>query len=584
MNLKKILTTLFYLSILVILFIGIGRQMMPQAQDTHPDLVKNIVLREASAEAHINFKHHTKPLFNENVTKTLEGLTSFYEAMSSSVSVVDINNDGWADFFAPSTELGTKSHLYINNKNGGFTESAESYGLSDLPNPVRAGFFDCDNDGIKEMLLTTVSCPILYKKNSDGIYKRFFNFSDSCTLTTAFNIFDFNRDGLLDIIIAPFSRTVPNNWHGSDNGPGSAMLFKNIGACRFEKNIDTLYESEKKFTHAIGVGDFRGNNTQDIWAATDFNLDRVFFEESTNNNHGENKKYTKQQSAEILSVTKAHNGMSVQSAYLFDNNTPSVYISQVYEPGFAIDGNQLWTYNNNDKQFNDSAKELGVHNCQWSWGSNFSDINNDGKLDLLVANGFISGDPEKNYWKKISRFALGSKKQLGLPWNWSSFKETSWSGHQQDCVFIGTDKGFVNIAKDLNFDHDHLDGRGIANIDTLNDGRISFLVANQKQDLRYYKNESTTGNNWIGFVLTGTKSNRDAIGANIWVELSDGSIQRRAYYPFNGYSAQSDSKISFGVAQNSVKSVKIKWPNGQEESYDFLKLNTYNTLIEANTN
>lgn len=547
---------------------------MPSSDEVSQSLIKDIHLKEVSSQAGIHFQHHNDPMFNDGISKLVEGLTPFYEAMSASVSVVDINNDGWPDFFAPSSEWGSQSHLYINNHDGTFTEEAEKYGLADLPFPTRAGFFDADNDGVPEMLLSTFKCPILYKMNDKGKYLPIFNFPEPCTLTTAFNIYDYNHDGLLDIVIAPFSRTVPNNWHGSDNGPGGVTLYKNKGACHFEIDSNALNETEKRFTHAIGVGDFRGKNTQDLWAATDFNLDRVFFEEAA----GGDKKYIKQKD-DILSLSKAHNGMGVQSAYIYDNNIPSVYVSQAFEPGYATTGNQLWTFNG--ESFVDSARKLNINNCQWSWGSNFSDINNDGKIDLLIANGFISGNTDKSYWKKIGRFALGTKKYLGDPWNWSSFRDINWSGHQRDCVFLNTDNGFVNIAEMIDFDHDQLDGRGIANIDALNTGKMGFLVANQKQNLKFYKNESANLNGWIGFKLIGTSSNRDAIGANVWLELSDGRVQRYSHYPFNGYSSQSDARIHFGLGHAHLKKVKIRWPNGLETSYDSLKENAYNTIIEG---
>lgn len=577
MKIKKIFTVTFYIFSVAILLTGFVQKMMPHEVPTLSEELNKIILREASKEAGIDFIHKNRVLLNDNMMSAIKGLAPFYTAMSASISVVDINYDSWPDFFVPASEWGTPSHLYINQKNGQFKEDAINYGLSNLPNPTRVGFFDCDNDGKKELLITTFNCPILYKLDLNGKYYQHFNFQDSCTLTTAFNIFDFNHDGLLDITMAPFSRAVPNNWHNADNGPGNVLLFKNIGNCQFKKASEVLSEKENQFTHAIGVGDYRGLDRQDLWAATDFNVDRVFFEQGTQ----ANQKYIKQ-NLKILERSKAHNGMSTNIIYLYNDQVPSIYISQVFEPGYSTTGNQLWTYDG--EAFTDSARDLNINNCGWSWGTNFSDINNDGKEDLLVANGFISGDPNKNYWKKISRFALGSKIFLGNPWNWSTFENTDWSGHQQDCVFVQTDKGFINIAKQINFDEKKLDGRGIASIDFLNNGQVSFLVANQKQELNFYKNESTDTNNWIGFTLVGKHSNRDAIGASVWITLDDGTSLRKALYPFNGYSSQQDSRLHFGLGKNKITLVKIKWPRGLIETFKPEDLNKYYTLIEGENN
>lgn len=569
MSLKKLLTIAFYIFTFVILITGFAQKMTPNTINALSPELSEIKLIDQTKQSGIDFVHHNKPQFNDTIMNYVKGVSPFYESISSSVSVVDINNDRYPDFFVPSSEWGTKSKLYINQKDGTFKDQAEKYGLADLPFPTRAGFFDCDNDGTKEMLLTTYKCPILYKQNKDGEFYQYFNFQDSCTLTTAFNIFDYNHDGLLDIVIAPFSRTVPNNWHDADNGPGNVMLFKNIGNCQFKKVPEILNEHATRFTHALGVGDFRGLNKQDIWAATDFSIDRIFFEIDGKYEH---------QPFDIIEMAKAHNGMGVSFSYFYDNKIPSVYISQLFEPGYATTGNQFWTFNGNS--FTDSAYELGINQCYWSWGSNFSDINNDGKEDLIVANGFISGDPNKNYWRKIGRIAFGSKRFVGNPWNWSSFSDVDWSGHKRDCVFIQTEHGFKNISENINFDSEMLDGRGVASLDYLNNGKISFLVSNQKQALKFYKNETTNSNHWIGFKLKGIKSNRDAIGSNIWVKLSNGKTLRKAYYPFNGYSSQSDDRIHFGIGKNLVSNVKIRWPNGNEQTLSAFKVDSYNLITE----
>ncbi|MCB0378661.1 MAG: CRTAC1 family protein [Bdellovibrionales bacterium] len=544
-------------------------QYFPLAPQGDSLFKQKIVLNERSEKANIHFTHKNDFFLSERFIEASKKILPFYNSISASVSVVDINNDGWQDFFVPSPSPNSKSHLYINQKDGTFVEKAVEYGLAQLSSPVRAGFFDCDNDGTQEILLTSYKCPSLYQ-NRGGKYQRIFKFPEPCTFAMGFNILDYDKDGLLDIAIAPFSRTLPNSWHSASNGPGGLMLYKNMGHCKFEADTNHLREPAKHYTHAIGVADLRNLNRQDLWAATDFNRDRIFFQ-------NEDGGYS--QAQEVLKKPKAHNGMSVSAAYVTNQKYPSIYISQVYEPGYSIFGNQLWTFDG--QQFVDSAKERKINNCGWSWGSKFSDINNDGLVDLVVANGFISTTTGINYWDKIGRFIFASKRYLNNPWNWMSFEGASWSGHQRDCIFMNQGADFVNIAEQIHFDEDLRDGRGLATIDTLNNGKVGFIVANQRQKLSYYQNETESGNNWIGLKLIGTTSNRDAIGASVEAELSNGERKKYSHYPFNGYSAQSDSRIHIGLGKNNLKSIRVKWPHGLNELYTHLKMNQYNTLIES---
>lgn len=177
-------------------------------------------------------------------------------------------------------------------------------------------------------------------------------------MSTAFNIFDYNRDGYLDLSVAAFSHIVPNNWHNSNNGPGGVVFYKNEGQCRFSRDTKDLNERNRRFTHAIGVVDSRNKERQDLWAATDFNLDRIFFQKDDD---------SYEQADEILYNSKAHNGMSVEPYYLSGDSYPSVFISQVYQPRYAVTGNQLWTFDGH--KFVDSAKEQGVNKCGWAWGA-----------------------------------------------------------------------------------------------------------------------------------------------------------------------------------------------------------------------
>ena len=150
--------------------------------------------------------------------------------------------------------------------------------------------------------------------------------------------------------------------------------------------------------------------------------------------------------------------------------------------------------------------------------------------------------------------------------NWPAIGEMTWSGYQKK-------KLFRNLAGDLfketagaaGVDND-LDGRGVAVADFDHDGRLDFYQTNADQPALLYRNRTEPVGHWIELKLTGTKSNRDAIGSRVviraggksWIREVDGG---------NGYASQSTTRVHVGLgALDKVDSVEIRWPSGQKET------------------
>jgi hypothetical protein len=131
---------------------------------------------------------------------------------------------------------------------------------------------------------------------------------------------------------------------------------------------------------------------------------------------------------------------------------------------------------------------------------------------------------------------------------------------------------------------DKSDERGVAVIDFLNNGSQSLIMANQKQPLKFYRVNQKNSNDWVGFKLKGSKSNRDAYGAVMTMKLADGKQMTRQVQTTNGYGSQSDDRLHFGLGPKAeVLSVKIAWPSGLVEEFPGgqFALRQYHTLVEG---
>lgn len=539
-------------------------------------------LRDISRRAEVAVTHH-KVLLDHK----LDNIMPWMASVGAAVSAADYNNDGFIDVFVSSSGRDTPCHLFRNNGDGTFTDVADRAGIADLNQEggvMDAVWGDFDNDGWPDLYVVKWSAPNqLFRNNHDG------TFTDvTASSGTGYQgngnaaiWFDYNEDGLLDLYIGNYFRPEDDLWHlqttrvmhndfeHAHNG-GPNVLYRNNGDGTFTNVAPQLGIDDTGWTLDVGACDLFNTGHMDLYLANDFGQDMIY----KNNGNGT---FTNITSHTIPIDTRK--GMNVDFADLDGDGYPDIYVSNITKPGYLVEGNYLW-HNNRDGTFTDYAPRLGVDQCGWSWGAKFVDLDNDGEMEIVVLNGFVSAG-STDYWFELGTMATTPGIVIDDARNWPPIGNDSISGYEPSRLFIKQGDQYLDIAQQAGLT-DLYDGRGLCLADYDNDGLPELFVANQGQPFLLYKNQPQLRNHWIGLRLIGTgRSNRDAIGARVtltaggrrWVKWVD---------PGNGFASQSDRRLVFGLGQiKQIDTIEIHWPDGHIEQAKGLAIDTYHMLQEG---
>ena len=395
--------------------------------------------------------------------------------------------------------------------------------------------------------------------------------------------FDYDHDGKLDLFVAGYypedvnlwqlrnTRMMPDSFEYAKNG-GRKYLFHNLGDGHFEEVSAKAGISSRRWALACAAADLSGTGYPDLFVANDYGVSELYV-----NDRGHFHEAGKETGVGFAPKS----GMNVSFGDIFDQGKFSIYVSNISEEGVLIQGNNLWVPQAGSAlKYDNLARDLGVELGGWSFGAQFGDFNNDGNLDLYLANGYISLDRERSYWYDFSKVAGGNSSIIGDAANWPAFNGRSLSGYQQKRLWLNDGEGkFVDVAQEVGAT-DTYDGRSVALADLWNAGALDVVVANQRGPLLIYKNTVTPDNRWIEFSLEGTKSNRGAIGAEITLYW-DGKDQLQQVSGGNGFASQNDRRVHFGLGPNpKINKAVIHWPSGVVQTLDNLMPDRLYTVKE----
>jgi hypothetical protein len=540
-----------------------------------------IRFEDVTKKAGVQILHHTRQ-FKGSTGDVLHMFTSG----GSSAAVGDYDNDGLDDIFVTDSDAGKPNHLFHNNGNMTFTDVAVAAGVVKGNDPdaivADALWFDYDNDGKEDLLVARFGTPILYHNQGNGKFKDvsagsgFTKFGN----TIAAVAFDYDNDGMLDVMLGNYFKPVnlisggdphvlPNDLDNAVNG-GGVTLWHNNGAGHFvEVTQKAGFGKHTGWTLDIGHGDFNNDGLQDVYLACDYGTDRIFF------NNGDGTFTEKTETATGFDTRK---GMNADVADYDNDGWLDIYVTNITDE-YMKECNMLW-HNNHDGTFTDVSRETNTCETLWGWSAKFGDFDNDGWKDLFVVDGLRSASKD-NYIPVLVNMIT----QPGIDFTdarvWPNIGKMSWSGYQKKKMFRNLGgQTFKEISADAGVDNDK-DGRGIGMADFDNDGRLDLYQANADQLPYLYRGITEGGGNWVQFKLTGTKSNRDAIGARITLKAG-GLTQIHEIDGGNGYAGQSTKRAHLGIGRaTKIDSVEVHWPSGVVESFDGAQINKLNKFTEG---
>lgn len=547
------------------------------------------VLEEVSQEVGINFTHQPPEL-----DPRLDHIMPEVASVGASVSVVDYNTDGHPDLYVTNSAHGTANALYRNEGDGTFTDVAPELGLAHLNtaetgSSVAAVWGDYNNDGYEDLFLYKWGRCELFRNEEGSSFTRVTDqlrgLPEWINANTAVWL-DVNRDGNLDLFVGGFyaenvnlwdletTRMMPESYEYATNG-GKNYLFINQGDGSFVERGEEWGLTSRRWAHASAATDITGSGYPDLFVANDFGVDELYI-----NENGERFRLAGDGSKV---GERPKSGMNATFGDVMNQGRWSLYVSNISEDGVLVQGNNLWIPDGDDSSnlsYDNLAGAMGVEKAGWSYAAQFGDLNNDGWLDLFVTNGFVSGETRQSYWYDFSKVAGGHRSIIEDAENWPAMEGRSLSGYEQNRLWLNDGAGqFQDVAPAVGGASDH-DGRAVALVDLWDRGVQDIVVAHQRGPLLVYRNEVDPSHAWIAFELTGTESNRSAIGTEVELHWNE-HTQVQQVSGGSGYASQNQRRLHFGLGPDpDIEKAVIRWPSGTTQTIEALEANTVHEVKE----
>ncbi len=490
--------------------------------------------------------------FNEGLPFVLENSPTprkhMIETMPGGVAAFDFNNDGKPDiFFANGAAIpalrkdGPKywNRLYRNDGDFKFTDVTEKAGLKGEGYSNAAAAGDFNNDGHVDLFVGGVYHNILYRNRGDGTFEDVTTKSGitSDRWTAAAGWFDFDNDGLLDLFVVNYSkwdasmdrfcgdaaRNLRIYCHPKYFEPISNQLFRNRGDGTFE---DVTAKSgigrHRGRGMSVAFADYDGDGFMDAFVTND-NLPNFLFH---NKGNGTFEEVALDSGVALNDTGKPVASMGADFRDVDNDGLPDIGFTALFGETFPFFRNL------GKRMFQDAtySSKIGSATVKLSgWGIGFFDFNNDGWKDLFTANAHVNDQVERT-------------------------EPTVY--RQRNTVFLNTRKAqFRAVEAGLDAVRAH---RGVAFADFDGDGRVDVVVSALGEQAELWRNVSENQNRWLNVKPTGTKSNRDGIGAIVRVAGQTNHMTSAV-----GYASSSLDGVHFGVGGLQTVDVEVRWPSGR---------------------
>ncbi|GIX05853.1 MAG: RNA-binding protein [Candidatus Poribacteria bacterium] len=509
---------------------------------------------DATDEAGIRFQH----------VDGRSGQKYFVETLGSGVALFDYDNDGDLDiYFVNGAPLPgyvpqgvPKNRLYRNEGNWKFTDVTDLAGVGDEGYGHGACVGDYDNDGDLDLYVTNFGPNVLYQNNGDGTFtdvSQRAGVADARWSSSA-AFADYDQDGDLDLYVANYLilSLEENPWCGlkekgvraycaPDQFPGQAdALYRNNGDGTFTE-VTAASGVLRPHGKGLGVswGDYDNDGYPDLYVANDSTENFLFH----NLRDGTFEEVGFFSGVAVGETGVMENGMGTDWGDYDNDGWLDLVVTN-----YADQMNTLY-HNDGDGFFSDVSvlSGTGPKSLPYlAWGVEFFDYDNDGWLDLIVANGHLHDNLA----------ALGQK---------GTYAQRNLLYHNRgDGTFeeVGLQSGPGMSLEEVS--------RGLAVGDLDDDGDLDVVISNSNGPARLLRNEGGNAQHWLLLRLIRRSGSSDAIGARVVLEAG-GRVQIREVRSGSSYLSQSDLRVHFGLGEaERVDRLQVRWNARHLQQYENL--------------
>src|SRR6266567_1023342 len=499
---------------------------------------------DVTRDAGISFQHNSGAFGKKYLPETLGAGCAFF----------DYDNDGWLDILLVNgadwpghKQQRTTMKLYRNNRNGTFMDATHVAGLDMEMYGIGVAVGDYDNDGFADLYVTCYVKNHLFHNNGNGTFSEVTQpagLSGYESLSTSALWFDFDRDGHLDLLVSNHVKWSPSvdidcrldgktkSYCTPEAYPGATCwLFRNRGDGTFEDVTGKagLHDPTSK-SLGLTMLDYDMDGWPDVFIANDTQPNKLY-----RNNH--NGTFTEQAVMAGVAFSEdgvARAGMGADAADYDNSGLPSLVVTNFSEQMVGLYRNEGHGF------FIDEAPHSAIGKSSrltLGFGCFFFDVDLDGRLDLLVANGHI----DESITKVESSVSYAESPHLFHNEGLGQFRDVS--------KLVGTSFATPKVA------------RGCAYADFDNDGDLDVLMTANNGPVPLYRNDGGV-NHSLRFRTVGRKSNAGGIGTVVRVWTPEG-MRWQMVKSGSSYLSQSERTVTFGLGAGAkIERARFEWPSG----------------------